>query len=102
MKGPSKQRSSEEKHMLRALALAAANADPGANKVTVALPAGAADRYVHTFRVTDGMPVEAKLPALVATPPKADERDGEQIDGLAQTAAQDLMEGPSRFSLVEF
>jgi len=26
----------------------------------------------------------------------------EQIDGLAQTAAQDLMEGPSRFSLVEF
>ncbi|RJX17556.1 MAG: hypothetical protein C4575_13005 [Desulforudis sp.] len=26
----------------------------------------------------------------------------QQIDGLAQTAAQDLMESPSRFSLVEF
>jgi len=72
----------------RALALAVLSADPGANKVTVALPAGAADRYVHTFRVTDGVPVEAKPPALVATPPRADEHDGEQIDGLAAALAR--------------
>jgi tRNA threonylcarbamoyl adenosine modification protein YeaZ len=72
----------------RALALAALGADPGANNVTIALPAGAADRYVHTFRVSGGMPVEAKPPALVATPPKADELDGETIDGLAAALAR--------------
>jgi tRNA threonylcarbamoyladenosine biosynthesis protein TsaB len=71
----------------RALALAAVRADPDATKVTVALPAGAADRYVHTFRVVDGMPVETKPPALLATPPKTDERDGEQIGGLAAALA---------------
>jgi tRNA threonylcarbamoyladenosine biosynthesis protein TsaB len=72
----------------RALALAAATADPGANKVTVTLAAGAADRYLHSFRVVDGMPIETKPPALVATPPKADERDGEQIGGLAAALAR--------------
>ena len=71
----------------RALALAAYRADPSANKVTVALPAGAADRYVHTFRIVDGMPVEAKPAALVATPPRATELDGEHIDGLAAALA---------------
>jgi tRNA threonylcarbamoyladenosine biosynthesis protein TsaB len=72
----------------RALALAAATADPGANKITVALPAGAADRYVHSFRIVDGLPLEAKPPVLVATPPKADERDGQDISGLAAALAQ--------------
>lgn len=72
----------------RALALAATHADPAANRITIALPAGAADRYVHRFRVVDGLPVEAKPVALVATPPKADERDGEEIGGLALALAR--------------
>jgi tRNA threonylcarbamoyl adenosine modification protein YeaZ len=72
----------------RALALAAANADPGAKKVTIALPAGAADRYLHSFRIVDGLPIEAKPASLVATPPKADERDGQTISGLAAALAQ--------------
>lgn len=72
----------------RALALAAVHADPGATKVTVALPAGAADRYVHSFRIVDGVPFAAKQPALVATPRKADELDGQQIGGLAAALAQ--------------
>lgn len=72
----------------RALALAALHADPGATKVTIALPAGAADRYVHSFRIVDGVPIEAKPPTLVATPPKAHERDGQEISGLAAALAQ--------------
>ena len=71
----------------RALALAALRADPGASKVSVALPAGAADRYVHVFRIVDGMPVEVKPPALVATPPKSGELDGEEIYGVAAALA---------------
>jgi len=46
------------------LALAAATTDDG--EVSVTLPAGASDRYVHRIRVTDGVPVEIKAPALVA------------------------------------
>jgi tRNA threonylcarbamoyladenosine biosynthesis protein TsaB len=72
----------------RALALAAVRSDPDANKITVALPAGASDRYVHAFRVVGGMPIETKPPTLVATPPKTDEVDGEQIGGLAAALAQ--------------
>lgn len=72
----------------RALALAAATADAALKAVTVALPAGAADRYVHRFRISDAMPVEAKPVALVATPAKSDEVDGEQIPGLAIALAR--------------
>ena len=72
----------------RALALAAATADPTLTQVTVALPAGAADRYVHRFKVTGGLPTEVKPPQLVATPPKPDERDGEQIAGAAAALAR--------------
>ena len=46
------------------LALAAATTADG--EVTITLPAGAADRYVHRIRVKDGVPVEIKPPALVA------------------------------------
>src|SRR5205085_11990603 len=42
----------------RALALAAAMANPALHEVTVALHAGAADRYVHRFTMRDGMPIE--------------------------------------------
>lgn len=72
----------------RALALAAATADPALQEVTVALPAGAADRYVHRFTLTGGVPVEAGQPELVATTPTGDELDGEQISGLAAALAQ--------------
>lgn len=46
------------------LAVAAATTADG--EVSVTLPAGASDRYVHCIRVTDGVPVEIKAPALVA------------------------------------
>jgi tRNA threonylcarbamoyladenosine biosynthesis protein TsaB len=73
----------------RALALAAATATPGLNEIAVALPAGAADRYVHRFRVADGgMPTEEGQPQLVATPPASDELDGEQINGMAAAVAR--------------
>ena len=71
----------------RALALAAAKADTAAAEVTIALPAGAADRYVHRFRVTGGLPVERDQPQLVATPPASDELDGEEIPGMAVALA---------------
>ncbi len=72
----------------RALTVAAAMANPALHEVTVALPAGAADRYVHRFTVSGGVPVEIGQPELVATPPAADELDGEQIAGLAAALAQ--------------
>jgi tRNA threonylcarbamoyl adenosine modification protein YeaZ len=72
----------------RALALAAATANPAWREVTVALPAGAADRYVHRFTLRDGLPVETGQPQLVATPATDDEIDGEQISGLAAALAR--------------
>jgi tRNA threonylcarbamoyladenosine biosynthesis protein TsaB len=71
-----------------ALAQAAATADPGLAHVTVALPAGAADRYVHRFKIHDGVAVEAKPAALTATPARPEEMDGEQISGLASALAR--------------
>lgn len=70
-----------------ALALAIATADPTLTDVTVALPAGAADRYVHAFRIVDGTPIETAPPVLVATDASARERDGEQVGGLAAALA---------------
>jgi tRNA threonylcarbamoyladenosine biosynthesis protein TsaB len=72
----------------RALALAATTASPALSEVTVALPAGAADRYVHRFAVTDGLTVERGQPELVATPATNDEIDGEQISGVAAALAR--------------
>jgi tRNA threonylcarbamoyladenosine biosynthesis protein TsaB len=72
----------------RALALAAAAADSGLREFAVSLPAGAADRYVHHFRITDGLPAEIDGPQLVATPPTSDEIDGEGVAGLAAALAQ--------------
>jgi tRNA threonylcarbamoyladenosine biosynthesis protein TsaB len=72
----------------RALALAAATADSGLREVAVSLPAGAADRYVHQFRITDGLPAEIDGAQLVATPPTSDEIDGEGVAGLAAALAQ--------------
>ncbi|HEY5488654.1 MAG TPA: tRNA (adenosine(37)-N6)-threonylcarbamoyltransferase complex dimerization subunit type 1 TsaB [Candidatus Limnocylindrales bacterium] len=46
------------------LALAAATTDDG--EVSVTLPAGASDRYVHRVRVVGGEPVEMAAPELVA------------------------------------
>lgn len=71
----------------RALALAAATANPALVEVTVALPAGAADRYVHRFTMHAGLPVETGQPQLVATAAAQDEIDGEGIDGLAAALA---------------
>ena len=71
----------------RALALAAAVADPSLSRVTIALPAGAADRYIHRFRMESGLPQEVGQPELVATPPSADELDGEQVSGMAASLA---------------
>jgi tRNA threonylcarbamoyladenosine biosynthesis protein TsaB len=73
----------------RALALAAATADESLTEVAIALPAGAADRYVHRFRIASGeLPVGVDTPQLVASPPSSDEIDGEQIPGLAAALAQ--------------
>ena len=72
----------------RALALAALAGAPGADKVVVTLPAGAADRYVHQFKVVDGLPVEAKPAALVASAAKPTEIEGEQVSGLGAALAQ--------------
>jgi tRNA threonylcarbamoyladenosine biosynthesis protein TsaB len=72
----------------RALALAATTADGAASEVAISLPAGAADRYVHRFRITDGLPAEIDGPQLVATPPTGDEIDGEDVAGLAAALAQ--------------
>jgi tRNA threonylcarbamoyladenosine biosynthesis protein TsaB len=72
----------------RALALAAATAREPLAEVAIALPAGAADRYVHRFRVTDGMPVELDQPQLVAQPPTSDEIDGERVSGVAAALAE--------------
>jgi tRNA threonylcarbamoyladenosine biosynthesis protein TsaB len=72
----------------RALALAALTAEPGATKIAVALPAGAADRYVHQFKVVDGLPAEAKPAALVASAAKPAEIDGEEVAGLAAALAR--------------
>lgn len=71
----------------RALALAAANANPSLAEATMSLPAGAADRYVHRFRITDGLPVEIDQPQLVAAQPTSDEIDGEVVPGLATALA---------------
>jgi tRNA threonylcarbamoyladenosine biosynthesis protein TsaB len=72
----------------RALALAAAKTDARAAEVTISLPAGAADRYVHRFRITDGLPAEVEGPQLVATPQTSNEIDGEGVAGLAAALAQ--------------
>lgn len=71
----------------RALALAAATADASLAESAIALPAGAADRYVHRFRMTGGLPFEMDQPQLVATPPASDEIDGEGIIGVAGALA---------------
>ena len=49
-----------------ALGTALAAADPTRTEVTVTLPAGASDRYVHRIRFDRGTPVEAEPPYLVA------------------------------------
>ncbi len=72
----------------RALALAAHTANPDAAKIAVSLPAGAADRYVHQFKVSDGLPVEAKPAALAAGAAKPNEIDGEEVSGLAAALAR--------------
>lgn len=72
----------------RALALAAATADESAAEIAISLPAGAADRYIHRFRITDGLPAQIDEPQLVATPPTSDELDGEAVAGLAAALAQ--------------
>jgi tRNA threonylcarbamoyladenosine biosynthesis protein TsaB len=72
----------------RALALAAATADASLAEVAIALPAGAADRYVHRFRITGGLPVETGQPQLIAAPPASDEMYGEQVPGLATALAR--------------
>jgi len=71
-----------------ALALAAVTANPALSEVTVALPAGAADRYVHRFSMRDGLPIETAQPELVATPVTPDEMDGEEISGLGAALAR--------------
>ena len=71
----------------RALALAAATTDASLTQLAIALPAGAADRYVHRFRISDGLPVELDQPQLVAAPPTSGEIDGEQVAGLATALA---------------
>lgn len=72
----------------RALGLAAASADASLAELAISLPAGAADRYVHRFRITDGLPAEIDGPQLRATPPTSDEIDGEGVAGLAAALAQ--------------
>jgi tRNA threonylcarbamoyladenosine biosynthesis protein TsaB len=72
----------------RALAMAAATADGSLAEVAIALPAGAADRYVHHFRITPGGPAQIDQPQLVATPPASNEIDGEQVAGLAAALAR--------------
>src|SRR5687768_2797342 len=71
----------------RAIALAAATTDASLAELAIALPAGAADRYVHRFRISDGLPVELDQPQLVAAPPTSGEIDGEQVAGLATALA---------------
>ncbi len=71
----------------RALALAAATSDPALDAITIALPAGAADRYVHTFTMRQGQLLETSQPELVATAPTPDEIDGEATSGLAAALA---------------
>jgi tRNA threonylcarbamoyladenosine biosynthesis protein TsaB len=71
----------------RALALAAASADASRTELAIALPAGAADRYVHRFRISGGLPVELGQPQLVASPPKSDEIDGEGVPRVATALA---------------
>jgi len=71
----------------RALALAAASADASRTELAIALPAGAADRYVHRFRISGGLPVELGQPQLVASPPKSDEIDGERVPWVATALA---------------
>jgi tRNA threonylcarbamoyl adenosine modification protein YeaZ len=71
----------------RALALAAATADASLAELAIALPAGAADRYVHRFRMSGGLPIEMDQPQLVAAPPTSDEIDGEQVPGVATALA---------------
>jgi tRNA threonylcarbamoyladenosine biosynthesis protein TsaB len=72
----------------RALALAAAKADASLAEVAIALPAGAADRYVHRFRITGGLPLELAEPQLTAAPPASGEIDGESVQGVATALAQ--------------
>jgi tRNA threonylcarbamoyladenosine biosynthesis protein TsaB len=72
----------------RAIALAAATADASLAELAIALPAGAADRYVHRFRITGGLPAEMDRPQLVATPPTRTEMDGEGVPGVAAALAQ--------------
>jgi len=71
----------------RALALAAASTRPDAQTLTIWLPAGATDRYVHTFRTGDGVPRESGAAKLTVAPPKPDEIAGEEVDGLAAALA---------------
>jgi tRNA threonylcarbamoyladenosine biosynthesis protein TsaB len=71
----------------RALALAAATADASRTELAIALPAGAADRYVHRFRISGGLPVELGQPQLVASPPKSDEIYGEGVPRVATALA---------------
>jgi tRNA threonylcarbamoyladenosine biosynthesis protein TsaB len=72
----------------RALALAAAAVDAALTEFAIALPAGAADRYLHRFRILDRLPVELGQPQLTAAPPASDEIDGEGVQGVAKALAQ--------------
>jgi tRNA threonylcarbamoyladenosine biosynthesis protein TsaB len=71
----------------RALACAAVASDATLTEVTVWLPAGAADRYVHRFKVANGEPSEAGAPKLTVAAPAANEIAGEEVDGLAAALA---------------
>jgi tRNA threonylcarbamoyladenosine biosynthesis protein TsaB len=68
------------------LALAAATTADG--EVSVTLPAGASDRYVHHIRVTDGVPKEFAAPQLVA----GMDVDGGQVAVDLDTAPAQAME----------
>lgn len=72
----------------RALALAAATADATLAVVTVSLPAGAADRYVHSFRMDGGLPVASGEATLTASAAAPGEVDGEAVLGLAAALAR--------------
>jgi len=71
----------------RALVLAAGGDDADGVERTVWLPAGAADRYAHRFRMAAGLPEEIKPPQLTVAPPAQGELAGEEIDGLSAALA---------------
>lgn len=85
------------------LAVAAAAAPADAKEVTVTLPAGASDRYVHKIKVADGVVGEKQAPRLVAdanfgpddialeidaAPQAAKDRGEKALEGLAGSLAK--------------